>query len=161
MKLVINGADVEFDGRYAKTPLPWVLRDVVGLHGTKFGCGAGFCAARTVLIDGRKHEVLLDRDRAGGGQGNHHSRGAYSPVADAARIRRRSARDRSRAIYVEREGRSAQALDRQRRRSKRSSDYTGHVAAGRLRRGRQTRPGLTRVHRSSRTSLIPSASLVI
>jgi hypothetical protein len=27
MKLVINGADVELDGRYAKTPLPWVLRD--------------------------------------------------------------------------------------------------------------------------------------
>jgi hypothetical protein len=83
MKLVINGADVELDGRYAKTPLPWVLRDV-GLHGTKFGCGAGFCAAHTVLIDGRKHEVLLDRDRAGGGQGNHHSRGASGPVADAA-----------------------------------------------------------------------------
>jgi hypothetical protein len=51
MKLVINGADVELDGRYAKTPLPWVLRDVAGLHGAKFGCGAGFCAARTVLID--------------------------------------------------------------------------------------------------------------
>jgi aerobic-type carbon monoxide dehydrogenase small subunit (CoxS/CutS family) len=53
MKLVINGADVELDGRYAKTPLPWVLRDIAGLHDTKFGCGAGFCAARTVLIDGR------------------------------------------------------------------------------------------------------------
>lgn len=78
MKLVINGADVELDGRYAKTPLPWVLRDVAGLHGAKFGCGAGFCAARTVLIDGRKHEVLLDRDRAGGGQGNH-SRGGLQP----------------------------------------------------------------------------------
>jgi hypothetical protein len=79
MKLVINGADVELDGRYAKTPLPWILRDVVGLHGTKFGCGAGFCAARTVLIDGREREVLPDRDRAGGGQGNHHSRGGRQP----------------------------------------------------------------------------------
>jgi aerobic-type carbon monoxide dehydrogenase small subunit (CoxS/CutS family) len=52
MKLVVNGADVEFDGRPTKTPLLWVLRDVVGLHGTKFGCGAGFCAASTVPIDG-------------------------------------------------------------------------------------------------------------
>ena len=104
MELVINGADVELDGRYAKTPLPWVFRDVVGLHGTKFGCGAGFCAAGAVLIDGRKHDVLLHRDRAGGGQGNHYSRGACSPVADATRIRRRPARDRSRAIYAEREG---------------------------------------------------------
>ena len=42
MQLVVNGADVEVDDRHAKTPLLWVLRDVLGLHGTKFGCGAGF-----------------------------------------------------------------------------------------------------------------------
>src|SRR5438876_10158454 len=33
--------------------LLWVLRDVVGLRGTKFGCGVGYCAACTVLIDGK------------------------------------------------------------------------------------------------------------
>src|SRR5258708_35446178 len=53
MKLTINGADVEIDDRHAKTPLLWVLRDVLGMHGTKFGCGVGYCAACTVLLDGK------------------------------------------------------------------------------------------------------------
>jgi isoquinoline 1-oxidoreductase subunit beta len=42
MKLTINGADVEVADRHAKTPLLWVLRDVLGMHGTKFGCGVGY-----------------------------------------------------------------------------------------------------------------------
>ena len=141
MKLVINGADVELDGRYAKTPLPWVLRDVAGLHGAKFGCGAGFCAARTVLIDGRKHEVLLDRDRAGGGQGNHHSRGGLRPGC-RRRPHSKAVSAGSKPCDIRRARRLIpQAPDRQRHRSKRSSDYAGHVAASRPKRGRQTRPG--------------------
>jgi aerobic-type carbon monoxide dehydrogenase small subunit (CoxS/CutS family) len=37
----------------SQSPLLWVLRDVLGLRGTKYGCGIGYCAACTVLIDGR------------------------------------------------------------------------------------------------------------
>jgi len=36
-----------------KTPLLWVIRDHVGLTGTKYGCGAGLCGACTVHINGK------------------------------------------------------------------------------------------------------------
>jgi isoquinoline 1-oxidoreductase subunit alpha len=47
----INGGDqtVDVDG---DTPLLWVLRDVLGMTGTKFGCGMALCGACTVQIDG-------------------------------------------------------------------------------------------------------------
>ena len=37
----------------ADTPLLWVLRDVLGLTGTKFGCGKGLCGSCTVLVNGK------------------------------------------------------------------------------------------------------------
>ena len=50
--LKINGSrhEVDVDG---DSPLLWVLRDVLGMTGTKFGCGKALCGACTVHIDGK------------------------------------------------------------------------------------------------------------
>jgi isoquinoline 1-oxidoreductase alpha subunit len=45
----------------ADTPLLWVLRDILGLTGTKYGCGIEICGACTVLIDGQA-EKSCDMD---------------------------------------------------------------------------------------------------
>jgi isoquinoline 1-oxidoreductase alpha subunit len=50
--LQINGQQHELDVP-DDMPLLWVLRDVVGLTGTKFGCGVALCGACTVHLDGR------------------------------------------------------------------------------------------------------------
>ncbi len=47
----INGTDQQVDGP-AEMPLLWALRDLVGLTGTKFGCGIAQCGACTVQLDG-------------------------------------------------------------------------------------------------------------
>jgi hypothetical protein len=57
MNLKVNGADVEVDDRHAKTPLLWVLRDVLGMPGTKFArrsggvgrVGEGSCVPHGIL----------------------------------------------------------------------------------------------------------------
>jgi isoquinoline 1-oxidoreductase subunit beta len=85
MKLVVNGAEVEVDDRHAKTPLLWVLRDVLGLPGTKFGCGAGFCAACTVLIDGRNTKSCQTATERAVETSITTIEGAAGPVVDAVR----------------------------------------------------------------------------
>ena len=47
----LNGQDTALDAD-PEMPLLWALRDIQGLAGTKFGCGAGLCGACTVLVDG-------------------------------------------------------------------------------------------------------------
>ena len=51
MKLTVNKVEHEIDVD-PEMPLLWVLRDVIGLTGTKFGCGIAACGACTVHLDG-------------------------------------------------------------------------------------------------------------
>ena len=50
--LKVNGQDHQVDVDPA-TPLLWVLRDTIGLTGTKYGCGIAACGACTVHMDGQ------------------------------------------------------------------------------------------------------------
>ena len=52
MELTINGRKREVDVP-ADMPVLWVLRDVLGMTGTKFGCGMALCGACTVQLDGQ------------------------------------------------------------------------------------------------------------
>jgi len=48
----VNGSARSFDGD-PQMPLLWYLRDDLGLTGTKFGCGGGFCGSCTIHVDGK------------------------------------------------------------------------------------------------------------
>ena len=52
VSLNVNGLSVEANAT-PDTPLLWVLRDHLGLTGTKFGCGIAQCGACTVHLDGK------------------------------------------------------------------------------------------------------------
>jgi isoquinoline 1-oxidoreductase alpha subunit len=65
--LTINGkahsVDVDDD-----TPLLWVLRDVVGMTGTKFGCGLGLCGACTIHLEGKPVRSCMTPTAAAAGK---------------------------------------------------------------------------------------------
>jgi isoquinoline 1-oxidoreductase alpha subunit len=49
--LRVNGQEKSFDGD-SSTPVLWYLRDILGMTGTKFGCGVAACGACTIHVDG-------------------------------------------------------------------------------------------------------------
>ena len=58
MDLVVNGRKTRVEAD-PERPLLWVLRNELGLTGTKYGCGEGQCGACTVLIDGVAHRSCI------------------------------------------------------------------------------------------------------
>jgi isoquinoline 1-oxidoreductase alpha subunit len=65
--LNVNNRDYTVSVSSTSMPLLWVLRDVIGLTGTKYGCGIEVCGACTVLIDGqREHSCVFDASSAVG-----------------------------------------------------------------------------------------------
>ena len=59
ISLTVNGKRYDVDVT-ADMPLLWVIRETIGLTGTKFGCGLSQCGACTVHLDGNADPVVLD-----------------------------------------------------------------------------------------------------
>ena len=67
MTLNVNGQNHQVTVNNPSMPLLWVLRDLIGLTGTKYGCGIEVCGACTVMIDGqREHSCVFDVSSAVG-----------------------------------------------------------------------------------------------
>ena len=60
--ITVNGRSREVDADPA-TPLLWVLRDHLGMTGTKYGCGVAQCGACTVQLDGAAVRSASDVDK--------------------------------------------------------------------------------------------------
>jgi nicotinate dehydrogenase subunit A len=58
-RLQVNGRAVNIDSWDPNQPLLYVLRNSLGLHAVKFGCGLGQCGACTVLVDGKAERSCL------------------------------------------------------------------------------------------------------
>ena len=58
LTLTINGKSQEVDAD-PEMPLLWVLRDLLGMNGTKFGCGVALCGACTVHLDGSPRRACV------------------------------------------------------------------------------------------------------
>ncbi|MEZ5353838.1 MAG: (2Fe-2S)-binding protein [Bryobacteraceae bacterium] len=67
IKLNVNGKDYTVSINSEEMPLLWVLRDLIGLTGTKYGCGIEVCGACTVLMDGQpEHSCVVNATSAVG-----------------------------------------------------------------------------------------------
>ncbi len=67
LTLNVNGKDYQVTVNNPDMPLLWVIRDLIGLTGTKYGCGIEVCYACTVLINGQpEHSCVYDASSAVG-----------------------------------------------------------------------------------------------
>lgn len=61
VSFVLNGNPVSVTVPDTNMPLLWVLRDLLGLTGTKYGCGSEYCGACTVIVNGqREHSCVYN-----------------------------------------------------------------------------------------------------
>jgi isoquinoline 1-oxidoreductase alpha subunit len=80
IKFVVNGTEA-FSEQPGDTPLLWVLRDELGLTGTKFGCGVAQCGACTVHLNGQPARACITPVSAAAGKKVTTIEG-LSPAAD-------------------------------------------------------------------------------
>ena len=80
----LNGKSQVFDGD-PETPLLWVLRDHLGLTGTKYGCGVAQCGACTVHLDGKNRRSCVTPVGMVAGKSVTTIEGASGKVADAVK----------------------------------------------------------------------------
>jgi aerobic-type carbon monoxide dehydrogenase small subunit (CoxS/CutS family) len=78
-----KGVSIEID---PSTPLLWVLRETLGLPGTKYGCGIAQCGACTVHLDGRAARSCVTPVSAAAGRRVTTIEGLSGPVAEALKL---------------------------------------------------------------------------
>jgi isoquinoline 1-oxidoreductase subunit alpha len=83
MKLMVNGQERVLEAVDPHMPLLWAIRDMVGLTGTKFGCGQAFCGACTVHVDAKPVRSCSFPVSAAGGRKVTTIEGVSGPVARA------------------------------------------------------------------------------
>lgn len=84
MKLTINGKTHEVDAP-DDMPLLWVIRDLLGMTGTKYGCGVAQCGACTVHVDGEPRRSCVMPAKRAEGKEVTTIEGADSAAAEAIR----------------------------------------------------------------------------
>jgi len=83
-EFILNDKPARFDGD-PETPLLWVLRDHLGLTGTKYGCGIAQCGACTVHLDGRNRRACVTPVSTVAGRSVTTIEGAGGAVAEAVK----------------------------------------------------------------------------
>ena len=131
LNLTINGrAHTVGDDVDPQTPLLWVLRDTLGLVGTKYGCGVGQCSACTVHLNGAPIQSCQVPASAAVGAADHDDRGPRAAGRGAD----------GRAASLDRGGRRAVRLLPSRADHARDGAARTHAAADRRRRSTRTWP---------------------